>query len=190
MVELLISPSLSRISINLRVIWIAVLLKSLKYKSESESYSHSRVWLFAIPWTAACLTPLSIKFSRQESWSGLLFPSPGDLPDPGLGPEDQTRVSCIVGRFFSNWATRGPQVLIFVIWRHCALYSSSVLIHISLPLGCKLNYCLNWWVPLAETTEVHNRWENLLVMTEGDNTLMYLVEESGFIHIFFINIQN
>ena len=31
-----------------------------------------------------------------------------------------------------------------------AIYSSSVLIHISLPLGCKLNYCPNWWVPLAE----------------------------------------
>ena len=36
-----------------------------------------------IPWTIICQTALSIEFSRQESWSGLPFPSPGDLPDPG-----------------------------------------------------------------------------------------------------------
>ena len=38
----------------------------------------------AIPWTVACQAPLSVGFSRQEYWSGLLFPSPGDLPDPGI----------------------------------------------------------------------------------------------------------
>ena len=36
------------------------------------------------PWTAACQAPLSIGFSRQEYWSGLPFPSPGDLPNPGI----------------------------------------------------------------------------------------------------------
>ena len=35
------------------------------------------------PWTVACQAPLSIGFSRQEYWSGLAFPPPGDLPDPG-----------------------------------------------------------------------------------------------------------
>ena len=35
------------------------------------------------PWTAACQTPLSMVFSRKEYWSGLPFPSPGDLPNPG-----------------------------------------------------------------------------------------------------------
>ena len=38
------------------------------------------------PWTVACQTPLSMGFSRQEYWSGLPFPSPGDLPDPGIEP--------------------------------------------------------------------------------------------------------
>ena len=38
------------------------------------------------PWTVACQTPLSIGFSRQEYYSGLLFPSPGDLSDPGIEP--------------------------------------------------------------------------------------------------------
>ena len=40
----------------------------------------------ATPWTVACQTPLSMGFSRQEYWSGLPFPSPGDLPDPGIKP--------------------------------------------------------------------------------------------------------
>ena len=44
----------------------------------------SRVQPFAAPWTVAPQAPLLIGFSRQEHWSGLLCPSPGDLPDPGI----------------------------------------------------------------------------------------------------------
>ena len=44
------------------------------------------VQLFATPWTAACQAPLSVGFSRQEYWSGLPFPSPGDLPEVGIQP--------------------------------------------------------------------------------------------------------
>ena len=40
----------------------------------------------ATPQTIACQAPLSMGFSRQEYWSGLSFPSPGDLPDPGIEP--------------------------------------------------------------------------------------------------------
>ena len=46
----------------------------------------SRVRLFATLWTVAYQAPPSMKFSRQEYWSGLPFPSPGDLPDPGTEP--------------------------------------------------------------------------------------------------------
>ena len=46
----------------------------------------SCVWLFATPWTVACQVPPSMGFSRQEYWSGLPFPSPGDLPNPGIEP--------------------------------------------------------------------------------------------------------
>ena len=42
------------------------------------------VQLFAIPWTVAYQASPSMGFSRQNSWSGLLFPSPRDLPDPGI----------------------------------------------------------------------------------------------------------
>ena len=48
--------------------------------------SLSRVRLFAIPWTVAHQAPQSIEFSRQECWSGLAFPSPGGLPNPGIEP--------------------------------------------------------------------------------------------------------
>ena len=40
----------------------------------------------ATPWTVAGQAPLSMNFSRQEYWSGLRFPAPGDLPDPGIEP--------------------------------------------------------------------------------------------------------
>ena len=53
-------------------------------KSEVKLLSH--VHLFATPWTVAYKAPLSMEFSRQEYWSGLPFPSPGDLPDPGIKP--------------------------------------------------------------------------------------------------------
>ena len=49
--------------------------------------SLSRVQLFATLWTVAYQAPLSMGFSRQEYWSGLPFPSPGDLPNPGIEAE-------------------------------------------------------------------------------------------------------
>ena len=52
--------------------------------------SRSRVRLFATPWTVAHQVPLSMGFSRQEYWSGLPFPSPGDLPNPGIEPRSPT----------------------------------------------------------------------------------------------------
>ena len=47
----------------------------------------SHVQLFVIPWAVARQASLSLEFSRQEYWSGLPFPSPGDPPDPGIEPE-------------------------------------------------------------------------------------------------------
>ena len=54
----------------------------MKVKVKSLSY----VRLFATTWTVPHQAPLSMGFSRQEYWSGLSFPSPGDLPDPGIEP--------------------------------------------------------------------------------------------------------
>ena len=46
----------------------------------------SHIRLFVTPWSVACEAPLSMGFSRQEHWSGLPFPLPGDLPNPGTEP--------------------------------------------------------------------------------------------------------
>ena len=61
----------------------------------------SQLWLFATPWTVAHQAPLSVKFSRQEYWSGLPFPSPGDLPYPGIKPVCLASLAP-VGRFFTT----------------------------------------------------------------------------------------
>ena len=50
----------------------------------------SCVRLFATPWTVTCQAPQSMGFSRQKYWSGLPFPSLGDLPDPGIEPRSPT----------------------------------------------------------------------------------------------------
>ena len=55
----------------------------------------------ATPWTVACQAPLSMGFSRQESWSGLSCPPPGDLPDP----EIELTSAALAGEFFTTSAT-------------------------------------------------------------------------------------
>ena len=49
-------------------------------------YVLCHVWFFATPWTIACQAPLTMEFSRQEYWSGVPFPSPGNHPNPGIEP--------------------------------------------------------------------------------------------------------
>ena len=53
---------------------------------ESVCYSLSHIQLFVTPWTVVCQASLSMEFSRQEYCSGLPFPTPRDLPDPGIEP--------------------------------------------------------------------------------------------------------
>ena len=58
----------------------------IQWDQRLRAKSLSRVQLFVTPWTVAHQAPQSMEFSRQEYWSGLPFPSPGDLPDPGIKP--------------------------------------------------------------------------------------------------------
>ena len=53
----------------------------------------------ATPWTVACQAPLSMGLSQQEYWSGLSFPSPGDLPNLGIEPASPV-APALAGRFF------------------------------------------------------------------------------------------
>ena len=70
----------------------------------------SSVQLFVASWTIACQAPLSIGFSRQEHWSGLPCPSPGDLLDPVIEPVSLTSPE-LAGRFFTTSATWEAQIM-------------------------------------------------------------------------------
>ena len=70
---------------------------------KAKAKSLSRVRLFVTPWTVAYQAPLSMGFSRQDYWSGLPFPSPGDLPDPGTEPRFPTLEADSL-----TWATGSP----------------------------------------------------------------------------------
>ena len=68
----------------------------------------SRVQLFESPWTVAHQAPLSMGFSRQEYWSGLSFPPPGDLPDPGM----ESGSPALTDGFFTSASPGKPVFLI------------------------------------------------------------------------------
>ena len=65
-------------------VWLPSAPKNYAHAVSAQSLSH--VQLFVNPWTVAHQAPLSMGFSRQVPWSGVPFPSPGDLPDPGMEP--------------------------------------------------------------------------------------------------------
>ena len=85
--------------------WVPSLAEELRsYKPlKVKVKSLSRVRLFVTPWTVAYQAPPSVGFSRQEYWSGLRFPSPGDLPKPGIEP----------ARHFTIWAKKRKQNFFF-----------------------------------------------------------------------------
>ena len=77
----------------------------------------NHVELFVTPWTVVHQAPWSMGFPRQEYWSGLPFPSPGDLPDPGIEPMSPA----LAGRFFTTSATWEAQE-----GTYCPVISSSM----------------------------------------------------------------
>ena len=96
----------------------------------------SHVWLFVAPWTIACQAPLSVGFSRQEYWSGLPFPSPGDLLDLGIKPKSLVSPALADG-FFTTMPPGKP------LYRYTEMYfkkyvpdNQSILKEIS--PGCSL----------------------------------------------------
>ena len=76
----------------------------------------SYIWFFVALWTITRQAPLSMKFSRQECWSGLSFPPPGDLPNPGIKLAIQTPASrALAGRFFFTSEPPGkPKTMTFI----------------------------------------------------------------------------
>ena len=78
----------------------------MKVKVFGNSVKIAIVQLFDTSWTIAHQAPLSMGFSRQEYGSGLPFPSPGDLPDPGVEPT----LPALAGRFFTTEPPGKPHV--------------------------------------------------------------------------------
>ena len=97
--------------------------------THAQSLSHVR--LFAIPWTAAHQAPLSKGFPRQEHWSGLPFPSPGNLPGTGIEPT----FPAVAGRFFTMEPPGKPQESDY--W---------LLLSVHVQLFKKLPNCLRNWL--------------------------------------------
>ena len=84
---------------------------------------------FVTPWTIACQAPLSMGFSRQEYWSGLPFPSPGDLPDSGIKPACVSSVSHIGREFFRDQMRSGAfRVVQGIDGRQISYHCVSILI--------------------------------------------------------------
>ena len=97
----------------------------------SVSYYHcvqllSFVQLFETPWTIACQAPLSMGFSRQEYWSGLLFLPPGDLPDPEIGLASPA----LAGRFFTTASAGRPGYVTFNSQKVTSVAAISLHIHL------------------------------------------------------------
>ena len=76
-------------------------------------FSHVR--LFETPWTVACQAPLSLEFFRQEYWSGLPFPPPGDLSNPGTELSSPTS-NALAGGFFTAEPSGKPYFLAICFW--------------------------------------------------------------------------
>ena len=74
---------------------------------------------FVTPWTVACQAPLSMEFSKQEYWSGLPLPSPGDFLDPGIELKSPA-FPALAGKFFSTEPPGKPMsVITFILIVNC-----------------------------------------------------------------------
>ena len=145
--------------------------------------SLSRVRLFVTSWTLAYQAPPSMGFSRQEYWSGLPFPSPGDLRDPG------TRVSRTAGRSFTIWATR--EALYVYIYTYKIIYNHVIEIkHICILYKILLIYIAHniyviqtiwkWNIiqPLKRSKSYHLQqygwfWRMLIGMSQTERQILY-----------------
>ena len=84
------------------------------------------IGLFATPWTVAHQVPLSLEFPRQEYWSKLPFPSPGDLPDPGIEPMSPESPALADG--FYNIEPPGKPMIILVSFTKEGKYNSFIYV--------------------------------------------------------------
>ena len=109
------------LNLNLHVSQWIHLINNIEWKKKDfRRYSQysvlcvlSCVQLLVIPWTVTHQAPLSMEFSRQEYWSGLPFPSPGDLPNPGIEPAS-LESPALSGGFFTTSTTWEAYLIAFI----------------------------------------------------------------------------
>ena len=85
-------------------------------------------------WTVAHQAPLSMEFPRYEFWSGLPFPSLGDLPDPGIEPESHTSLA-LAGRYFTTESPGKPCPYVYDCLFFFFSQKRSMLLHLWLSWG-------------------------------------------------------
>ena len=135
--------------------------------------SLSCVQFFAILWTIAHQTLLSMGFSRQEYWSGFPCPSPGYLPDPGIKPESLVSPAS-AGGFFTTSAT----------WEALTSMHSIIYVH---QLRC---YCIpllsNSYVGLSRSKTLQKRKNIVDHFLRSSNLFSNLVYKAVFTFIYFL----
>ena len=128
----------------------------------------SRVQLCTTLWTKAHQTPLSMGFSRQEYWSGLPCPPPGDLPNPGT--ELTSLMSPALAGVFSNTSATGKTYVGYTYWYFTILESST---------GKILSY---WLIHLKIITPLHVCISN--IFTKSNHDLKKLAWDVYFYNLF------
>ena len=99
------------------------------------------------PWTIACQVPLSMGFPRQEYWSGLPFPSPGDPPHPGIEPKSPA----LAGRFFTP---ESPGKILVHEWVYMRTYVP--VCSVGLLVITPFHFSLSWKVYLKKSKSYRN----------------------------------
>ena len=125
----------------------------------------SCVRLFATLWTIACQALLSMGFSRQEYWSGLPCPPPGDLPNSGIKPMSLTS-SALVGRFFTTSTTWEADPAIPLL--HIYSKKTKILIYMEYYSAIKnkiMPFVVTWMdLEIVILSEVSQRKTNIMIL--------------------------
>ena len=93
----------------------------------------SCVRLFVTPWTVACQAPLSMGFSRQECWSGLPCPPPGDPPDPRMKPVSPICRRCFTAELPGKpkiYSLYGHYFIFYIYHAHCYFLCLAIFLKI------------------------------------------------------------
>ena len=110
----------------------------------------SRVWLFVTPWTVAHQAPLSMGFSRQQYRSGLPFPSPGDLPNPGRKPSLLHLLNWQAKSLCTELSGKPTSFVSEVIYKPCQI--NQIIYWLIIYIYTHIYWCF-WTVVLEKTLE-------------------------------------